>query len=153
MTRGSQTSTLFAVLIGINKYKDPKIPDLCGAVGDADAIENFLISEVGVMKDRIVNIRDEEATREAIVKALRDLAQSSAIHAQDPIFIYYAGHGSECPSPINGWKTNAANGMMKMLLPHDFNLQGSNDVQGQGIFDIALSQIFADIAMAKSDNI
>ncbi|KAG6901496.1 hypothetical protein C0995_011174 [Termitomyces sp. Mi166 len=135
------SSSLFALSIGINKYSNPSIANLHGAVHDANAAENYLISE-----DRIVNLRDEEATGEAILKALRDLAHNSAIHAQDPILIYYAGHGSEAPSPVSG-----ARG--RMLLPHDFGYPRSNAESGQGILDVTLSQILADIATSKSDNI
>lgn len=141
------------MIIGINKYTDPDIQDLCCAVNDANAVERFLTSEVGVPKDRVVNLRDEGATREAILTAMRNLAHHNAISAQDPILVYYAGHGSEAPAPIAVRKTNNANGKIQMLLPHDFELRGSQNAQRQGIFDITLSHILADIATKKSDNI
>ncbi|KAG6829593.1 hypothetical protein H0H87_010742 [Tephrocybe sp. NHM501043] len=150
MTPGS---SLFALLIGIDHYIDPAIPDLCGAVHDADAVENFLTSFAGVPKDRIMNLRDEQATRNGIMSAMRSLANNNAINPEDPILIYYAGHGSEAPSPIPRWTTSSANDMIQMLLPHDFDSRGSNRVLGQGVFDIALSSILGTIAENKSNNI
>ncbi|KAG6901492.1 hypothetical protein C0995_011170 [Termitomyces sp. Mi166 len=145
--------TLFALIIGINKYADPEVPDLCSAINDANAVEEFLTSKLRVSTDRMVNLRDEEATREAIMTAMQNLAHNNAISPQDPILIYYAGHGSEAQPPIPRWETTSANGAIQMLLPHDFKLKGSNDPQGQGIFDVTLSQALADIATNKSDNI
>lgn len=149
-TRDSPPSSLFALIIGINKYKDPDVPDLHGAVPDANEVQKFLISKVGVAENRIVILRDAEATREKIVHAIQNLAQNPAISTQDPILIFYAGHGGEAPSP---WKTSSENDMIQMLIPHDFVSKGSKDHQGQGIFDITLSKLLADVAKKKSDNI
>ncbi|KAG6906653.1 hypothetical protein DXG01_012739 [Tephrocybe rancida] len=149
----SPPPSLFAVIIGINKYKDVGVPDLCGAVNDADALEEFLSSVVGVPKHRIVNLRDEQATREGMLNALQDLAQNGAICAHDPILIYYAGHGGEASRPNADLDCTSPNGMVQMLIPHDFDFEGSSDARGQGIFDIQLSQILHDIALNKSDNI
>jgi len=132
---------------------DPTLPDLHGAVRDADEVQNFLISEVGVAKDRIVNLRNEEATREAMMSAIRNLAHDSAISGEDPILIFYAGHGGEAQPPHSGWNTSNPNGMIQMLIPYDFVMKGSNDYLGQGIFDITLSRLLVDIAKNKSDNI
>ena len=74
-TNRTWDSRLFALIIGINKYKDPAVPDLRGAVPDADAVQKFLISKVDVTKNRIVILRDGEATREAMVNAIQDLGQ------------------------------------------------------------------------------
>ncbi|KAG6910102.1 hypothetical protein DXG01_013155 [Tephrocybe rancida] len=146
ITRGRIASSVFALLIGIDKYQDPGIPDLSGAVNDANAVDTFLTTKVGASKDRIVNLRDDEATREGIMNALRSLAHNSDIGPRDPIFIYYAGHGSEVP-------TSGTRDEIKMFLPHDFKLQGPEDAQGQGVLGVELSLTFADLARSKSNNI
>ncbi|KAG6901494.1 hypothetical protein C0995_011172 [Termitomyces sp. Mi166 len=149
----SPHSSLFALLIGIDKYMDPGVPDLRGAVNDANAVEQYLIAGVSVSKDRIVNLRDNEATRERIVTAMRKLVLHSDINAQDPILIYFSGHGSEAKPPIDCWPTTSANDRMRMFLPYDFKLDGSHNAGGQGVLDIEVSQILADIATKKSNNI
>lgn len=86
------------------------------------------------------------------MNAIQNLAYNPAISAEDPILIFYAGHGSEAPPPTN-WKTSNENNMIQMLIPHDFTLKGSNDHEGQGVFDVTLSKLLDDIARNKSDNI
>ncbi|KAF5343713.1 hypothetical protein D9758_016517 [Tetrapyrgos nigripes] len=147
-----QSARLFALIIGIDNYEDEKIDDLHGAVADADAFQHFLISKLGVPVDRIVNLRNEQATRDAMLNAIRDLASKPQIGSEDPIFIYYAGHGGEADPPPS-WQTGSKNGMIQMLLPHDFAFNGSKEARKQGIFDIQLSQILTEIAKNKSDNI
>ncbi|KAG6906652.1 hypothetical protein DXG01_012738 [Tephrocybe rancida] len=146
-----RSPALFALVIGINKYKDPEITPLHGAVNDADAIENFLLgSKKVISQGRIVNLRNEEATRENILEALESLACNDAIKTNDPILIYYAGHGSEAPAP-NGWETSS--GKIQMLLPHDFKRKDSHDKGGLGILDRELSQSLMNLSEKKSDNI
>jgi hypothetical protein len=100
-----------------------------------------------------MNLRNEEATRDAIVGAIRKLATNPAIKENDPILIFYAGHGAEVKAPL-GWPPNNATGLVQMLVPHDFVWSGSDScIRGQGILDITLSQLLADLAKAKSDNI
>ncbi|KAG6915810.1 hypothetical protein DXG01_009684 [Tephrocybe rancida] len=148
----SPAASSFAVIIAIDKYTDHGITDLRGAVKDANAFEKLLTSKLGVSKDRIINLRDEAATREEILKALRSLAHHSAISSEDPILIYFSGHGSQT-SPPRGWPTNSPDDKIQMLIPHDFVSRRPNGDQGSGILDITLSQILNDIAKNKSDNI
>ncbi|KAF6759910.1 caspase domain-containing protein [Ephemerocybe angulata] len=84
---------LWAVIIGINDYHESsKMAKLSGAVPDADAINDYLQSELKVPSSRIRNLRDKQATL-----ASRDLNPPDFKH-QDPILIYYAGHGGEVPT-------------------------------------------------------
>ncbi|KIK68739.1 hypothetical protein GYMLUDRAFT_1008897 [Collybiopsis luxurians FD-317 M1] len=144
--------SLFALIIGINKYKDPRVPDLHGAASDADTIQDFLISEVNVPAERIINLRNEDATREAIIIALESIADNESIDKQDPILIFYAGHGGEAKAP-QGWATSTGDSTIQMLIPHDFVQEGARDFNGQGVFDMTLSRILENIALKKSDNI
>ncbi|KAG6906650.1 hypothetical protein DXG01_012736 [Tephrocybe rancida] len=148
----SHPPTLFALIIGISRYKHPEVPDLPGAVKDVNAVVTFLSSDLDVSEDRIVILRDKQATRKAVLEALRRLAQDDTINTQDPILVYYAGHGGEAPPPKD-WVASSPNGMIQMLVPYDFSFEGSKDHKGQGIFDITLSRILNDIAIKKSDNI
>ncbi|KAJ7141488.1 hypothetical protein C8R44DRAFT_604425 [Mycena epipterygia] len=115
-------------------------------------MKDFLLSDLHVPTDRIMNLRNEEATRDGMIKALENIANSDAIGPQDPILIFYAGHGGEAKAPP-GWTTNTEDSSIQMLIPHDFVQQGSGDINGQGIFDLTLSRILEKIAQAKSDNI
>ncbi|KAK0234488.1 hypothetical protein EDD85DRAFT_774432 [Armillaria nabsnona] len=142
---------LFALVIGIDEYLSNWIPNLSGAVADADAISTFLQETLRVPTGQIKNLRNEEATRLTIETAIKDLGNNPAIKKDDPILIFYAGHGAEAKAP-SGWRS--ANGKIQMLIPHDFITSGSNNSeQGQGVLDTRLSRLLADLATKKSDNI
>ncbi|KAJ2919024.1 hypothetical protein MD484_g1468, partial [Candolleomyces efflorescens] len=87
---------LWALVIGINSYS--KHP-LNGAVADADAIREYLETTLKVPKDRIVHLRDREATRCRIISAFEGLRDNDSIRKGDPILIYYAGHGGKALRP------------------------------------------------------
>ncbi|PBK59425.1 hypothetical protein ARMSODRAFT_945614 [Armillaria solidipes] len=141
---------LFALVIGIDKYRSDRI-DLSGAVADADAVNEFLQETLRVPKGQIKNLRNEEATRSTIEAAIKDLGNNPAIKKDDPILIFYAGHGAEATAP-SGWPST--NGKIQMLVPHDFITSGSNNSErGQGVLDIRLSHLLANLAEKKSDNI
>ncbi len=83
-----------------------------------------------------------------MIQALQSLATNPRISAQDPILIYYAGHGSEAKL------TSLFSGnTIQMLVPYDFVLDSSANHEGQGIFDVTLSSILNEIAREKSDNV
>jgi len=87
-----------ALIIGINDYKDPKIPDLETAVSDAKGIAKVLKEKYGFQVNVLLN---HKATREVIYKELRSLAVSTK--ATDSVLIYYAGHGDLDRTYDDGW--------------------------------------------------
>ncbi|SJL15629.1 uncharacterized protein ARMOST_19132 [Armillaria ostoyae] len=129
---------LFALVIGIDKYRSSGI-NLSGAVADADAVNEFLQETLRVPKGQVKNLRNEEATRLTIEAAIKDFGNNPAIKKDDPILIFYAGHGAEANAP-SGW--SSTNGKIQMLVPHDFVPSGSDD-----------SERGQDLAAKKSDNI
>ncbi|KAG6901493.1 hypothetical protein C0995_011171 [Termitomyces sp. Mi166 len=141
---------LFALIIGIDNYGDATIPPLSGAVNDANDVEKFLI-KLHVPNDRIVKLLDKDATKGEIIQRMENLAADNKIDEQDPILIYYAGHGGEVKAP-SGWSSNS--GMIQMILPYDFRREGSQEgTEGQAILDREFSQFLAKIARKKSNNI
>lgn len=87
-----------ALIIAINEYKDPKIPDLTTAVNDAQEIARILKNKYGFKVSTLFN---GKATKKAIYNALRDMAY----HAKenDSVLIYYAGHGELDRQYDDGW--------------------------------------------------
>jgi hypothetical protein len=51
-----------------------------------------------VPKEQIDNLRDKNATRSGIIAAFERMRDNRNIKRDDPILIYYAGHGGEVPS-------------------------------------------------------
>lgn len=86
------STNLFALLIGINNYKNPK-NNLNYARDDAESVKNKL-SEIstGIFnKTYIETLFDENATKENIMKVLTDFSVQA--NPNDVFVFYYAGHG------------------------------------------------------------
>lgn len=81
----------WALVIGIDRYADPDVPDLSTAVNDARAVADLLERRLGFSRDRIIELYDGEATRSGIIDALSRLIRRTG--GDDRVLIYYAGHG------------------------------------------------------------
>jgi hypothetical protein len=79
-----------AVLIGINRYSDSRVPTLSGSIPDARAIGQLLESRLGYE-----TVIVEDGRREAIVRALNKVALEA--DGNDSVIVYYAGHGVVVP--------------------------------------------------------
>ena len=87
-----------ALIIGINDYKGPKIPDLKTPINDATSIAKVLKEKY---EFKVKLLLDREATKEAIYKELRSLAVSTK--PNDSVLIYFAGHGDLDRTYDGGW--------------------------------------------------
>jgi Caspase domain len=96
-----QPPSLFALIIGINKYKSALVKDLEGSIADAEAVKTYLQDSLGVPPSRIKTLFNEHATRDGIIQALRALNNAN-IKEGDPILIFYAGHGVAGDLPKDG---------------------------------------------------
>ncbi|KAI0311621.1 hypothetical protein OF83DRAFT_1150129 [Amylostereum chailletii] len=61
----------------------------------------------------IGHLYDEQATRMALIKAIRDIGSDDLIQKGDPILIYYAGHGATVPAGTSD------SGKVEALVPYD----------------------------------
>jgi len=102
----------WAVVIGVNWYKDERIPDLGGAVNDAWAFYHYMASPSGggVNPYRLKLLLNDEATRENVEGALGNFLGQAC--PQDQVIIYFAGHGAPEPDRPDD----------AFLLVHDTNL-------------------------------
>ena len=90
----SKAGMRWAVIIGISKYKDSRIPFLRYASSDAQALYDWTISQSGgkYAPSQVKMLLDEDATGANIKKALFEWL-GGAIE-EDMVTIYFAGHGS-----------------------------------------------------------
>jgi hypothetical protein len=88
------SETRWAVVIGISKYQDTRIPALRYASKDAQSFYNWLISPNGgkYAPSRVKLLIDEQATENRIRGSLFEWL-SQALE-EDIVMIYFAGHGS-----------------------------------------------------------
>ncbi|WP_418319282.1 YDG domain-containing protein [Piscinibacter sakaiensis] len=81
-----QIQRKIAVVIGVNRYSDRRIPQLENAVGDARAIGQLLENQLGY--ETVVL---ENAGKVDVVRTLNRLAVE--LDPTDSVVVYYAGHG------------------------------------------------------------
>jgi hypothetical protein len=90
----------FAVVIGISRYKDPRL-NLRFARHDAESMRDFLLDPKGgaVPPANLLYLTDQEATGTKIRTAINTFLTRP--RAEDLTFIYYAGHGAPDPKRPN----------------------------------------------------
>lgn len=96
----------FALLIGINEYRDPELPNLDHPIADATNLHNVLVSDYVFDKENVVLLKN--AKRADINMALDDLAKKITVN--DNLLIFYAGHGWwDQKADIGYWLPSDAN--------------------------------------------
>lgn len=103
-----------ALIIGIDKYQDPKITNLSFAKSDAQAVYDLLIDEqLGrIPPDNATLLLDSDATQQGIKIAL-DSKLRKRVTETDLVYIYFAGHGTYEMSAAS------SDGTEKYLVPAD----------------------------------
>ena len=142
------------MVIGINEYTNEEYKSLIGAVPDADAMSGFLIDVLRANPKRITNLRDGDATRSAIIKELEALRHNPEIQPNDPIIIYFAGHGARNDRP-EGWTRESNDGEVEVLCPVDIGEEDPKDITQKvpGIPDYTIMVLLDLLSGLKGNNI
>ncbi|KAG8688268.1 hypothetical protein FRC11_005756 [Ceratobasidium sp. 423] len=113
----------------------------------------FLSSDLRVPKDHIVELYDQSASRQAIIDAFMALQSNTNIHKDDPILIFFAGHGGLVNAPPE-WKQKHGTSKIQVIFPCDYGLPITNtgDVVNC-IPDTTISELLNQLAEAKGNNI
>ena len=124
-----------ALLIGINKYPDPR-NELRGCVNDILDMEHF-ISETNKVyqKENVKLLTDKQATKKGIVTKIKWLIEGA--EPGDQLLFHYSGHGAQAPSLFPELEKDRLD---EVICPYDFN--GSNDTT---LRDKELAHLFAGI--------
>ncbi|EIM82279.1 uncharacterized protein STEHIDRAFT_38526, partial [Stereum hirsutum FP-91666 SS1] len=134
-----------ALLIGINKYQHLNPwKNLNYSIADVEAVYTFLTEDLKVPPSNIKRLTASDATRAAILHELEALALNQSIKHDDPILIYYAGHGSRGPPPAE-WNVHDAK--IEYIVPYDC----SKDTPA--IPDRTIAACLDGIAKLKGNNI
>ncbi|HIE29258.1 TPA: hypothetical protein EYP66_18455, partial [Candidatus Poribacteria bacterium] len=106
----------YAVIIGIQNYFDPKIPNLKYAKSDAQAIYDILTDWKvgGFPKENVKLLLDENATLYALKSAL-GVFLTRHVGKDTTVFIYFAGHGCSDVAP----PSKSAEQLDKYIAPYD----------------------------------
>jgi uncharacterized caspase-like protein/peptidoglycan/xylan/chitin deacetylase (PgdA/CDA1 family) len=79
----------WAILVGIDEYK--KWPHLQYAVRDAEGVGQVLVQKFGFSPERVITLKNGQATRAGILGAFHDLM---GLQPNDRVFVFFAGHGA-----------------------------------------------------------
>ncbi|MBV9493534.1 MAG: caspase family protein, partial [Acidobacteria bacterium] len=119
-----------ALLVGIDDYTASRLqadkkskpvpgrdwPNLDGAVNDIRLAADLLVAVHGFRRTDIVTLTDQQATRGAILTAIRKLGASA--RRGDVVVFYYSGHGSQ----VRNTASRELDKMDESLVPADSRL-------------------------------
>ncbi|KAJ7905987.1 caspase domain-containing protein [Mycena leptocephala] len=144
---------IFALIIGIDEYfKTDELRTLRGAVNDARAVEEYLLS-LDVPPTNIVRLENKAATRSAILSAFKthfldnknipDCGGASMI-------LYFAGHGSRFEAPSD---LIAPDRRVEAICPVDERTVNDAGEYVHAIPDYVLARLLSELAGKKGNNI
>lgn len=106
-----------ALLIGIERYADRRIPALPGCEQDAEELATLLREGCGMSADQVKVLRSSQATYAEIVRGLEEWLVAGTAPG-DRVVFYYSGHGSQARDD-NG---DEEDGRDEVLCPSDYDL-------------------------------
>jgi hypothetical protein len=104
----------WALLVGINQY--PKFAprgQLSGCLNDVDVMRQVLINSFNFPENHVAVLTDEQATREGILAAMKDLVQR--VGEDDIVVFHYSGHGSQ----MTDLEGDEPDGLDETIVPYD----------------------------------
>lgn len=115
-----------ALLVGVGKYKNEKIPSLAGPVGDVERMFGLLTGAggYGYPKENVCVLLDEQATIANFTAAFEQAIVKRAQSNKDAVVIYFSGHGS-IAKDLNG---DEGDGTDETLVLHDSRTAGVHDL-------------------------
>jgi len=91
---GPEYANSWAIIIGIDDYKDPRLAPLGTAVKGARAVADLLRTQFSFDPDKVILLENEHATQGAIRRAFTDpLSRIDKVTKDDRVIIYFGGHG------------------------------------------------------------
>ncbi len=99
-----------ALVVGVDNYLDPGLPDLQYAVSDADAVASMLINRYRFPAENVTVLKNESATRTRILKEMERFVSDPEIEEDSQFLFFFAGHGETIRDQIG------------FILPHDVDL-------------------------------
>ena len=129
-----------ALLIAIDEYQ--QVGDLNGTGNDVELMRSVLTGKFNFPPDNIKILRDEDATRDGILSAIRSHLIEPT-ESGDIVVLHYSGHGSQMLD-VSG---DEIDGFDETLVPHDARTAGVFDIS-----DDELNAILKELGQ-KTDNV
>lgn len=145
----NQTSTIHALLIGIDYYKPNRLyKSLKGAVRDINLVDTFLKETLKIPVERIRKLtspnqedaallearsaQEQEPTYENIVNAFKDITEKA--QSAEQVYIHYSGHGGRATTIYSELKGDGQND--EGIVPMDIGEQ-----DGRYLRDVELATL------------
>lgn len=123
-----------ALLIGVSKYEHKGVTPLPGVANDLVLMRDLLINRFDVPVSSIKELRDEQASREAILSGIDDwLIEGTS--PGDRIFLYYSGHGSYTLDISGDESYPDGDGFDETLVPYDAYCKTASSCQNMVLDD------------------
>ena len=142
------------MVIGNDKYRSNKYPNLSGAVVDADKFEAYLrrLSKLGTYIIDIISLRN--ASRQDILTGFYSLQNNYSNWKHNAaIIIFYAGHGARTEKPKEWTDWDTSTGEVEMLCPSDIGVSHGCQTVVEGIYDRTISALLNRLSEAMGTNI
>jgi hypothetical protein len=146
-----------ALLIGINDYLANDVDasqtkgqswipeDLNGALNDVALMRHTLLTRFGFDESNITSLLDEDATRENMLKVMREFAAST--QPGDIVYFHFSGHGSQ----VDDASGDEADKLDETILPYDARTGGIADITDDELQAI-FGQLRAESALIVLDS-
>lgn len=142
------TPRKLALLVGINRYDDPRLIQLNGAVNDSELQKQLLIHRFGFNPSDILTLTERDATRENILQAFQEHLIKSA-KPGDVVVFHYSGHGSQVADPdkvLDG-------GRVSTIVPIDSGLPPGYPHKGGKVNDITGHTLWLLMQAINTENL
>ncbi len=106
-----------ALCVGVNRYRDPALPSLRGAVNDARTMSLVLVRDFGFDPREVRVLTDAQATQAGVLASLAWLIDSA--QTGDDLVLFVASHGSHIPD------RDGDDGDDEVLVLHDHDWTGA----------------------------
>lgn len=114
-----------ALLIGIDKYKSDRIPDLRGCGNDVELMRSILVGKFNVSAENVTVLKNEHARHVGIVKRIQTQLIAKA-QPEEVVILHYSGHGPQMRN-VEGDQGDEIDGLDETIVPHDSRTDGVFD--------------------------
>src|SRR5262245_8926805 len=123
-----------ALIVGVEKYRDPRVPDTPGCEADARAMERLIRSVYKFTEVKV--LINEDATASNIERWFRSWLIAGT-QPGDRVFFFYAGHGSQIADD-NG---DESDGKDETLAPYDVDPMSGVNMVRDDLFDEMIGKL------------
>lgn len=92
----------WAIIVGISKFQNNKVPALKYAAKDARDFRNFLVNQAHFAPDHVRLLLDEKATQRRVLSELGNKFMARVAKPDDLVVLYFSTHGSPSQADIRG---------------------------------------------------